>query len=140
MDSEKCTSVAISEFHGGIHRDHVSGYSSGIGASLNSEMVEFYALDGDFGLHGSASTPEDEREEREENEEAKQKGEDIATARERTFAIFGLEKTLFFDYVDVLPRFLVAVAMVVVDFARTRETTRRRVRVRRGTHWAENRG
>lgn len=44
MDPKECAGVAISEFHGGIHGDHISGHSRGIGTSLNSDMVEFYAL------------------------------------------------------------------------------------------------
>jgi len=44
MDPKECSSVAISEFDGGIHGDHVGGYSAGIGTSLNSEMVKFYTL------------------------------------------------------------------------------------------------
>lgn len=87
MDPKECSSVAISEFDGGIHGDHVGGYSAGIGTSLNSEMVKFYTLDEDFGLHGSAGTPEDEREEREEKEEAEEEGEEIVSTRERMLAI-----------------------------------------------------
>lgn len=44
-------------------------------------------LDEDFGLHGSAGTPEDEREEREEKEEAEEEGEEIVSTRERMLAI-----------------------------------------------------
>lgn len=139
MDPEECSGVAISEFHGGIHGDHVGGDAGGIGTRLNSEMVEFDALDEDIGLHGSAGAPEDEREEGEEEEEAENEGEEIVPARERAVAIFVLEKTLFFDDVDVLvPRQLVA-AGVVVDLAGAGETAGGGVRVRRRTHWAEHR-
>jgi len=47
MNPEECSRVAISEFDGGIHGDHVGGDAGGIGTRLDSEMVEFYALRND---------------------------------------------------------------------------------------------
>lgn len=97
-------------------------------------------LDGDMGFHGSTSTPEDEREEREEEEETENKSEEIESTGESVVAILGLEKAFFFDDIDVvLPGFVVGVG-ATVHLAGTGEAAGGRVRVGRGTHWAENWG
>lgn len=142
MDPEECARVAIREFDGGVHGDHVGGYSGGIRTSLDSEMVEFDGLDVDSGLHGSASGPENEREEGEEKEEGEKEGEEIVSASEGAVAVLGLdlEKSLFFDDVDVLPRFVMGAVVVVVDFARSGEAAGGGVGVGRGTHGAEDGG
>lgn len=119
MDPKESASVAVGEFHSGIHGDHISGHSRGIGTSLNCDMVKFYALDDNIGFHGPTSTPEDESEEREEKEEAENKSEEIESTRESVVSFLRLEKAFFFNDIDVLPRLMVAA--LVVHLAGTRE-------------------
>jgi len=92
-------------------------------------------LDGDLGLHGSTSPPEDEREEGEEKQEPNNKGEKVAATREPIAAIITLEKAFLFNDIDLLPG-LQIVAVVLLGEARGGGVAR----VGRGSNRAQNRG
>lgn len=91
-----------------------------------------------MGFHGSTSTPKDKREKSEQKEKAKNESKEIPTTRKRMMMILIVKKTFFFNNINFFPRFGVT-AVVVVEFTGTRETARGRVRMRRRTHWADNR-
>lgn len=142
MDPKERASVAVREFHGRIHGDHISGHTRCIRTSLNPNTIKLYALqprfkldqdpfrrttkrikgtydsksnlDYDLGLHGPASTPENKREDSEEKEEPNNKGKEIVASRVSLLMIFGLEEAFFFDDIDlILPSFVGLVAVVV---------------------------
>jgi len=93
-----------------------------------------------MGFHGSASTPKDKREKSEQKEKAKNESKEIPTTRKRMMMILIVKKTFFFNYINFFPRFgVTTVVVVVVEFPGTGETARGRVRMRRRTHWADNR-
>lgn len=125
MNPKKRPGVSKREFQSSVYGDHISSHSCGIGTCLDLELVEFYALDRDFGFHRLTGTPENQREQGEEDEETENEGEDVAAAREAFLALFGFEEAFFFDDGALLPGLLAlpgptAGGVVGRDLARSR--------------------